>query len=471
MQNYTFHAIKTQMPLWLSSWILLLLDCLAGFIAFHSILRPFFLVTGLNTISGLFLFAVIQGGWGLVLFFSGLYSGDPTSPRFSEIQKLFRITFTAVVLIVFTGAVWPHYNPAPADVLFRYWLIFMAIATPLRLQFRTFQKRLLRKGIGRRRTVIVGINPRGLKANREIVNHDQQGYEVIGFIRCSDDPDQPPPAGITVLGSENELNRVILENQVAEVVLAFAKPEHFQLMTAIDRINGTPVSIKIVPDLYEVISGLARTRQLYGLPLIAVNPNLNTVYHRIFKRTLDAIAAVIGLIVLAPFWAILAAAIKLDSPGPVLYQQTRIGLHNRQFKIYKFRSMVQNAEAHTGPVWAAEDDDRITKIGRWMRRFRIDEVPQLLNVLQGDMSLVGPRPERPHFVDRLIQEYPFYHRRHRVRPGISGWSQIKHPYDNDIEDVRQKLKYDFYYIESIGFMFDLTIILNTIWVVISGKGR
>ena len=223
--------------------------------------------------------------------------------------------------------------------------------------------------------------------------------------------------------------------------------------------------------MYEVISGLARTEQIYGIPLIQVNPNLNTLYNRYSKRVLDLLISIPSFILVSPFWGIISILIKLDSNGPVLYKQERIGENHRKFTIRKFRSMEYDAEMKTGPVWASDADPRVTRVGGWLRRFRLDEIPQLLNVIKGEMSIIGPRPERPFFIEQLMHEFPFYYRRHKIRPGITGWAQIKQPYDRDINDVRKKLKYDFYYIENLSFSLDMKILASTAWVMLSGKGR
>lgn len=293
----------------------------------------------------------------------------------------------------------------------------------------------------------------------------------MGFVHSEDDPQLNGQEDVHVIGHEIDLKQIILDNQVSEVIVAPVKLEHTHVTRIITRANGSPVSIKIVPDLHEVISGLARTEQIYGLPLIKVNPNLDTVYNTTIKRFIDLCLAVPMLILSSPLWLIIAACIKLDSKGPVLYKQERVGKNHEHFFIYKFRTMMKNAEQLTGPVWAKEADPRITRVGRLLRRFRLDELPQLLMVITGGMSLIGPRPERPFFIDKLAQEYPFYYRRHKIRPGITGWAQIKHPYDQAIEDVRQKLKYDFYYIENLSFSLDFKIMLSTVWVMLSGKGR
>ncbi len=471
MASKAIHAIRTQLFLWLASWSILILDTGANLAAFMIALRPELIGCNLIWEHQILAFLLMQVFLSGILFISGLYNGEPTTSRIMEIQKLIKVTFSIVVLVTFVDAVTALQVSLRAGALFKYWLILVTLTIPLRLAFRTFQKYLLRSGFGRRRTVILGANQRGIRAEQEILNHDQQGFDVVGFIRGLDDPDIVPPGGMRLLGTEKDINKLILEHQVSDVVLALEKSDHSRVMGAIDRINGSPVSIKIVPDMYEVISGLARTQQIYGLPLIDVNPNLTTFYYRVFKRIIDWIIAVVALVVTSPLFGIIALATKIDSKGPVFYKQTRVGQSNKHFMIYKFRSMVDNAEEGTGPVWAREEDDRITKVGKFLRRYRLDEIPQLINIVKGEMSLIGPRPERPYFVDQLMQQFPFYHRRHKVRPGLSGWSQIKHPYDQDIEDVRQKLKYDFYYIENLSFSLDMLIIISTIFVVFSGEGR
>ena len=199
--------------------------------------------------------------------------------------------------------------------------------------------------------------------------------------------------------------------------------------------------------------------------------NYKLIYLTGIKRFMDLVLSVLFFVTGLPFYIIFGLLIKLDSKGPVLFKQIRAGLQNSSFLLYKFRSMGFHAEADTGPIWTVQNDPRITKVGRFLRRFRFDEFPQLLNVLKGEMSLVGPRPERPFFVEKLKQEYPFYMRRLKVRPGITGWAQIKHPYDEQLEDVREKLRYDFYYIENVSLWLDLKIIIRTVRVMLSGKGR
>ena len=465
----TFQHLRIRLPKWLTSWSIFFIDLIPAFIAYW-----FILITGsgLTGLSILVFFVLMESFWGVLFFSMNLYNPAPTSSRFIEIQRLVLVTFTVLLLLIFFDALNYLALPINPQITLKFWFTFTFGTLIFRILFRTFQKFLLRKGIGRNKTVIVGMNSRGMETAEQIEEHGNLGYDVIGFVQAIDDKNPNNiENGIPLLGKESQLKEIILNNQVSDVVLALEKLEHNRMMEVITQANGSPVSIKIVPDMYEVISGLARTEQIYGIPLIQVNPNLNTLYNRYSKRVLDLLIAIPAFLLISPFWGIISILIKLDSTGPVLYKQDRIGENHRKFTIRKFRSMKYDAEMETGPIWATDADPRITRVGVWLRRFRLDEIPQLLNVIKGEMSIIGPRPERPFFMEQLMQEFPFYYRRHKIRPGITGWAQIKQPYDRDINDVRKKLKYDFYYIENLSFSLDMKILANTAWVMLSGKGR
>ena len=469
MSYETFQHLRIRLPKWFTSWVIFFVDLVPAFIAYWFILISDTGLTGLNT---LVYFVLMEAFWGVLFLSMNLYNPEPTSSRFIEIQRLVLITFTVLVLLIFFDAInylaWPI-NP---QITVKFWFTFIFGTLLFRMFFRTFQKYLLRKGIGRNKTVIVGMNSRGLETAAQIEEHGNLGYDIIGFVQAIDDKNSDNiKNGIPLLGKENQLKEIILNNQVSDVVLALDKLDHNRMMEVITQANGSPVSIKIVPDMYEVISGLARTEQIYGIPLIQVNPNLNTLYNRYSKRVLDLVISIPSFILVSPFLGIISILIKLDSNGPVLYKQERIGENHRKLTIRKFRSMKYDAEMKTGPIWASDADPRVTRVGGWLRRFRLDEIPQLLNVIKGEMSIIGPRPERPFFIEQLMQEFPFYYRRHKIRPGITGWAQIKQPYDRDINVVRKKLKYDFYYIENLSFSLDMKILASTAWVMLSGKGR
>jgi exopolysaccharide biosynthesis polyprenyl glycosylphosphotransferase len=258
---------------------------------------------------------------------------------------------------------------------------------------------------------------------------------------------------------------------ISEVILALDKHEGDIMLEVVAACDSDNVSIKIIPDLYEIISGQARTSQLYGSPLINITPLLMPEWEKKIKRLLDLVISIIIIIISQPLFIITAIAIKYESKGPIFYKQERSGLNGKTFKIIKFRSMSSDAEKLSGPVWSTKDDPRITNVGKFIRKVRIDELPQMVNVLKGEMSLVGPRPERPFFVEKLSEEIPFYKRRLKVRPGVTGWAQVKHKYDENVEDVKEKLRYDLFYIENMSLSNDFKILFRTVFVVLFGQGH
>ena len=469
MTSEFVHSLRIRVPKWIISWAFLISDTIAGILAFYIVFLPASQELQLDPMFVVGIFVVITVAWACLFFILGLYKATSDVSRFGEIQRAIIASFSCIVLMIFLQAVQIVTLPYEPAVVLNYWLFFILCFSLVRFSSRSLQKAMIRKGIGLEKMIIVGHNPRGEKVARDIEKHPDFGYDLVGFVQIKEEENTDEFGN--VLGTDADLKNIIVKNQIAHVVLAPEKSDHFRLMSLLTQANGVPTSIKIVPDLYEAISGMARTQQLYGIPLIQVNPELETLYNRHGKRLLDLLMAIPAFLLFLPAWVGISMAIAFDSKGTILYKQVRVGKKQKLFTIYKFRSMVQDAETETGPVWAMEGDNRITTVGRWLRRFRFDEIPQLINVIKGEMSLVGPRPERPSIIERLILEYPFYYRRHSVRPGITGWAQIKHPYDQRIEDVREKLKYDFFYIESLTLNLDIKILLNTAWVMLSGKGR
>jgi sugar transferase (PEP-CTERM system associated) len=230
------------------------------------------------------------------------------------------------------------------------------------------------------------------------------------------------------------------------------------------------IEVVDAPSFYEQITGKLLLENITPSWFIFSHGFRVTLALRLLKRMTDLFCAAIGLLLVLPFFPLIALVIRIDSPGPILFRQTRVGEGERLFNLFKFRSMRQDAESDTGAVWAKERDPRVTKVGEFLRKSRIDEIPQLFNVLRGDMSLVGPRPERPEFVKKLIEVIPYYSERHYVKPGVTGWAQVRYPYGASVEDAIEKLRYDLYYIKNISLPFDIMIILETVKVVLFRRG-
>ena len=457
---------------WVVVAVLLTTDFLSGLFAFSrtvsKTLEAQFFTS--NEIWAIFL--VTQFVWTGFFYANGRYRADPTISRFREIQSLLRITLTSVVVVILFNEIFPGILAVESARILTYWFYLVACLCIGRMVIRVIQKALMARGYGKKNTIIIGIDSRA----HDIAEHlaaESTGHNLIGFVKPGGNDASKPngPTDLPVLGSLNEIRPIIEDHHVNEVVIALEKPDHSKLLDILTRSNGAPVSLRIIPDMYEVISGLAKTEELYGLPLVNINPEILTIQQRFVKRLTDLAVSLFVIVPLFPVWLIVSLAIKIESRGPVLYRQERVGQNGKVFMINKFRSMVQEAETMTGPIWAKQEDPRITNVGQFLRRFRLDEVPQFINVLIGDMSVVGPRPERPYFVQKLMEEFPYYYRRHRIRTGITGWAQIKHSYDSSLADVRQKLKYDFFYIENTSFSLDLLIMLRTVLVMISGKGH
>lgn len=334
-----------------------------------------------------------------------------------------------------------------------------------RILIRSFQINLLEKGIGFRNTLIVGTGARAQDLKNLIAKYKQLGYEIKGFVALKKTND-----GDKILGELKELPAIIDKYKISEIIIALESKDKEKLFEVIKYCPQGKVTLKIMPDTYEIISGMVKTNQIYGMPLIEVMPEILPYTSRFMKRIIDVAISVLLLVAASPFIIIAVLMIKLTSKGPVLYKQVRIGKDGKKFIMFKFRSMIRNAEEY-GPEWAGERDPRITKVGRVMRKIYFDEIPQFWNVLKNDMSIVGPRPERPHFVELLKKEFPYYYKRISIKPGITGWAQVKHKYDSSLDDVKVKLNYDFYYIENMSLRLDFKIMVNTFIVILFMKGH
>ncbi len=435
---------------------------------------------------------VITLFWLALFFFFGMYRERYADSRFDEIVSLAKVVTVGVLVLVFAIFIDILEPGSERATIFFYWVAVFSLVAFGRIIVRSIQKWLILHGKGLHRALIVGWSDRVEQVYEEVGRYPEAGLEIVGAIRMrpQDEPVEAMAVGrrssYSISNGDDMFSRaagdrdvhsiealpdLIDRLDVQDVLIALGSEDHVPLLEVLRLCDGKSVSLKLIPDFYTIIGGMARTEHMYGLPLIEVLPEPMPAWEESTKRLIDIAVSSIVLLIGLPVWIGVAILIRLTSSGPAIYRQKRVGQHGRLFTMYKFRTMHDDAEAHTGPVWAQENDPRYTPIGRWLRQTRLDEIPQFWNVLKGDMSLVGPRPERPFFVEKLSEEIPLYNRRHRVKPGITGWAQVKWKYDTSFEDVRQKVKYDLFYIENVNLRMDFKILFRTIRTTLLGKGQ
>ncbi len=414
---------------------------------------------------------VISVIWLLIFAFFGLYRLNRHPPFSDQFVTLFKATMIGGLFFFFVS--YDPADPLPPTrvVMLTYGFILLTLVAGGRLVVDRVRRAVLSSGIGVTPCLIVGEGEPGRALYRQIQRSPELGLAVVGII--AEDAAAHPvltPSAPPILGGLETLPEFVSQHRVEEVFIAMVQSSRERILEAVSRCPTTSVHFHIIPDLNDILSGYARGASLNGLSLVELWPERMPFWERNAKRIFDVLSSVAVLVGGAPVWLLVALAIKLDSRGPVFFRQKRVGKNGGEFTICKFRSMVADAERHVGPVWATENDERMTRVGRFLRKMRLDEVPQLWNILVGEMSLVGPRPERPYFVAKLEQEIPYYRQRLRVSPGVTGQAQVEHHYDRSVDDVREKLKWDLYYIENMSLRMDFKILLRTVNVVLRGRG-
>ena len=344
------------------------------------------------------------------------------------------------------------------------WGLFLALTVLFTYASREGVRELLerrwRAGIGLKRVLIAGVGDLGRMVADRILQHRELGYQVVGFLDDRAGGDHIGYRGLPLLGTLNEVAEIAQRERVDHLYVALPLDEHTKLLNLMEITSREFIDVKVVPDLLQFIALRARLEDLDGLPIINVNDVPLQGVNSWIKRVIDVLLSGAAVVLMGIPLAIIAALVKLTSPGPVFYRQERMGLDGKAFNVYKFRSMYAGAEDTTGPIWARKDDPRATPIGRWLRRFDLDELPQFLNVLRGDMSIVGPRPERPFFVEQFKHRIPQYMLRHKVKAGITGWAQVNGWRGNT--SLEKRIEYDLYYIENWSVTLDLKIMWLTL---------
>jgi Undecaprenyl-phosphate glucose phosphotransferase len=409
--------------------------------------------------------------WPVVLYFHGLYQ---LKRGRSRIDEFFAILASVLLGSAFTlGTTWylriyHFYQPdvAPqweySQAVAGLFVILDVLALSFaRWSLRAWQERLWRAGYNVRNVLVAGAGELGRTVAETIMAHRELGYRVVGFIE-DDGAASGVAIGLPVLGTLEQAIDVATAHRVDQLYIALPLEDHGKLLRLIKSVGNELIDIKVVPDLVQYATIKAALEDLDGIPIISLNEVPLRGWNSMLKRGMDIVLGFATLLALTPLFAVIAVLIKTrGGSGPVFFRQERISVDGKAFQMYKFRSMYDDAERETGPVFATEDDPRRTPVGIWIRRFNFDELPQLINVVLGDMSLVGPRPERPPFVQQFKEKIPQYMVRHRVKSGITGWAQVNGWRGNS--SIEKRIEYDLYYIENWSLLLDVKILILTLF--------
>jgi len=412
-------------------------------------------------------FAAYQSLWVFVtiimigtFYISGLYDRRRSYTMVNILDNTINgVTLGTLLTFVAVYAARTKVGKFPTSVLMISWLVNLMLISGWRIILIRFRK------ITARRVLVIGRGEGVESILQDIKKRPELGYKLVGVI--SEEGEKNPEPEVAYFKSLRNIRRIVTANKIDEVIISLPPESRKEMIDVISQCQGTGVRFKIVPELYEMFLSETDGEDVNGLPLVEVMAPPIYGVNEAIKRLIDILVSSVVLLLFLPLILLITVLIKMESKGSVLFKQERVGKDGKIFSLYKFRSMTKEAEKYTGPVLAESDDERITKLGKILRRTRLDEIPQLISVLKGDMSLVGPRPERPFFVERFKREIPGYVRRLQVRPGITGLAQVHSTYDIS---ARSKLRYDLLYVRNHSLFLDMEIILRTIWVVLRRKG-
>lgn len=406
----------------------------------------------------LVIFGLGTASYLAVLRARGLYALRQPASRFEELAGLVAASLLAFLTLVALAYFFAElrYSRLTLGFFGLFATAFLVLGRP---HARSLARAFVRRRVAPRRVVVLGDGKLAEKVAAALLGHPELGITIVGFLGHPDGP-YAHTLQRPVLGRYEQIHELIVRERIDEVIVAVPLEEHPRLPELLELAGREAVDIKVVPDLYRYVTLSGGVEEFGGLPIIRLQGTPMSDFDRFLKRSMDLAGASLIMLVFSPLFLLLAAAVKLSSRGPLLYRQERMGIDGHLFHMLKFRTMVPDAERDTGEVWAASDDPRCTPVGAFLRRFSLDELPQLLNVLRGDMSLVGPRPERPVFIEEFRARVPRYHLRHMVKAGLTGWAQINGWRGQT--SLEKRLEHDLYYIEHWSLGLDVKILLRTV---------
>ena len=418
---------------------------------------------------------LIPSLWIIMYYFTGTYKNIFKKSRLKEAGQTLLISIIGVLIIFFALLL--------DDQVVSYKNYYESILTLFGLHFGlTVSSRFILSSITNFRvhnriigfnTLLVGSNKNALNLFNEMQNqHESSGNKFIGFVHVDNKNghSEELKKNLPHLGELSDLTNIIKLNKIEEVIIAIESFEHENISKIVTELDNEHIVIKVIPDMYDILSGSVKMTSIFGAPLIEISREIMPTWEQSLKRFFDVLASFIILTAFSWVYIIVAIAVKLSSKGPIFYSHERIGWHGKPFMIHKFRSMYMDAEIN-GPALSSKNDSRITSLGLFLRKVRLDEIPQFYNVLIGEMSIVGPRPERQFYIDLIVQKAPHYKHLHKVRPGITSWGQVKYGYAENVDEMIERLKYDVIYIENMSFGVDMKILIYTALIVMQGRGK
>ena len=416
---------------------------------------------------------IIPFAWLLFYFILGSYNGIYRKSRIRELGLTFISSIIGVGIIFFTLILDDFVQDSYQlfDFVLVLFISHFGITAFFRVIITSFAAYKIHNHIIGFNTLIIGGNGKATQIYLDIENQFRSsGNKIIGFLNVNKNPDYLLEQHIPHLGDYENAKNIIEEYEIEEVLIAIDPSEHDKIKSIITILGGSKVIIKVIPDMHDILLGSVKMTAIFQAPLIQIFPDIMPHWQVILKRIIDITVSTIAIILLLPVFIFTAITIKFGSKGPIFYSQERIGINERPFKMLKFRTMVENAEKN-GPQLSSDDDPRITNFGKFMRKVRLDEIPQFLTVLKGDMSLVGYRPERQFFIDQIVEKAPHYKLLLKIKPGITSWGQVKYGYASTVEEMVERLKYDILYIENMSVAVDIKIMIYTVLIVATGRGK